>query len=439
MSTTEPDSQSSSGGVQRDPADALLWGTPYRTVKRLGGGGEAEMVVAERVSDGARVQVKIPRLPGSDGDASTEQRRLLGDRTRLEGELLKKLRHPNAVKVLDVGQSPDGRPYFVTELLDGARSLGEILAERGALPVPEALWIALSVLGALEAAHALGAVHRDVKPQNILVIEEDRRVLLTDFGIAKVLAEKPGGPAALAQPTALGTLLGSPRYLSPEMVLGRAVDARSDVYQMGVVLFEMVTGRGPFDELHGEALVVAHATRPAPAASSMTKAPLPKGLDGAIARAIAKRPEDRFAGAAALAAALQRTAQNELGVAEAEELRQLGVGRTEVLTVDTLVSQLADLGLAHDGLDRRATGGAGVKAVSKEPSPSLRDAPDRPSADQSAPRTRVAPTAPSPPGAEDLATRERSGQRAGLPSTWVIVVAFVIVFAAGILAARLWP
>lgn len=297
--------------VQRDTSDALLWGTPYRTLRRLGGPGESEVLLAQEIATGKEVCVKIPRLEGREIE-SVEGRRVAGDRVRLEGDILKRLRHPNVASVLDVGQTPDGRPYFVTEPPTEERSLLELLAERGHLPAEEAVPIALDVVAALEAAHALGVIHRDVKPQNILLVERDgaRRAVLADFGIAKTIVDLVAGPAPLAQPTAPGTRLGSPRYLSPELVLGQRTDDRSDLYQLGLVLFEMLSGKSPFHHHQRlEAVLLAQASEPPPPLSeALAEAKLaaaPPQLDAIVARCLAKEPANRYGSARELALALE--------------------------------------------------------------------------------------------------------------------------------------
>ena len=159
MSTLQSDSSNDSTPIQRDSSDALLWGTPYRTIRRIGGADDAEIIEAEQLATGERVHVKILRL--DRGDDTTANRRERGDRVRLEGEALCQLRHPNVLRVLDQGFTPDERPYFVTETVEDARNCTELLAgSPEGLPLVEALSICVDVLAALDAAHERGIVHR---------------------------------------------------------------------------------------------------------------------------------------------------------------------------------------------------------------------------------------------------------------------------------------
>ena len=221
--------------------------------------------------------------------------------------------HPNIVEIFDLGSTASGRPYLAMERLVG-RTLKQEVKARGPLPAPEAIGIVIQVLAGLAAAHRTGLVHRDIKPDNLFLCEPGhdgaRRVKILDFGIVKVL---PGGrraPAPLAIPTAEGVAIGTPRFLSPEQAMGRPVDARTDVYAAGAVLFWLVAGRDPFSHREGLAeLVHAHVMEVPPLPSSVAEQAIPLELDHVILRALAKRPEQRFPGAAEMAAALEAFAE----------------------------------------------------------------------------------------------------------------------------------
>jgi serine/threonine-protein kinase len=220
------------------------------------------------------------------------------DRMRIEAQALALVAHPNLVAVHDLGRTPDGRTYLVMDRLYG-RTLAEELRARGALPAAEAIEYACQALAGLGAAHAAGIVHRDVKPANLFLCDcegERRAVKVLDFGIAKVVLETRGdvrGPAPLAFPTERGVVLGTPLFLAPEQAWGGPVDARTDVYSMGAVLYRMITGRHPFE---GGEQSVRTVVAPAPP-SRWTSAEVPAVLDQAILRALSGRPEDRFASA----------------------------------------------------------------------------------------------------------------------------------------------
>jgi len=282
-----------------------LEGTPYRTVRPLGAGGMGEVIEAEHAGTGRRVVAKI--LHGH-----LSARTDLADRMRLEGDALGMVEHPNVVAVLDTGVTADERPYLVLERLEG-RTLRDELAARGPLPAAEAVDLAAQALDGLEAVHGKGLVHRDVKLDNLFVCDAPagrRRALkLLDLGVAKVLAAAGERPAPLLVPTAEGVSMGTPRFFSPEQATGAPLDARADVYAMGLVLYALVTGRTPFEHLRDtEALLHAHAAEPPEPPSQRATQPLPPGLEAAILKALAKQPDERFRSAAAFAAEIRRIA-----------------------------------------------------------------------------------------------------------------------------------
>ncbi|AUX47210.1 protein kinase [Sorangium cellulosum] len=293
-------------------SDTLLYGTPYRPTRRLGRGGMGEVIEAAHVGLDKPVVVKLLHR-----DLSREPR--LVERMRVEAQSLARLAHPNLVTVTDFGQTAEGRTYLVMERLYG-RTMREELAARGALPPPEAIALVEQALAGLDAAHGAGIVHRDVKLENLFVCDPDaqgRRVVkVLDFGIAKVVAAHGDGraPAPSLYQTEEGVLVGTPRYLSPEQISGLAVDARTDVYAAGVVLYTLLAGRGPFEHVKPLLeLLRAHASEvPAPP-SRHAPWPTPPELDRAVMRALEKRPELRFPGAATFAAELSRIAARLAG------------------------------------------------------------------------------------------------------------------------------
>jgi eukaryotic-like serine/threonine-protein kinase len=223
------------------------------------------------------------------------------------------LRHPAIVTIYDVGEQ-DGLYYIAMEYVPG-RSLHAILEEHTALGLGFALAILEPVAQALDHAHRQGAVHRDIKPHNIL-ISGDGRVLLTDFGIAQT------PDADDERLTRTGVFMGTPEYISPEQAEARRVDGRSDLYSLGVVAYEIVTGRVPFAGATPQ-LIVAHAQIPPPPPTSVL-AHLPGELDQVLVRALAKRPDQRYPTGAALVAQLRQVAER-YGIprATAEQLAAL--------------------------------------------------------------------------------------------------------------------
>lgn len=286
----------------RGAAGSLLEGTKYKSLGVLGRGGMGEVHLAEHLTLGKIVVVKLLHR-------ELTARPELVDRMRLEGQALARLSHPALVAVLDHGETARGQPYLVMERLLG-RTLKEELAARGFLPVAEALAIARQMLDGLAAVHAIGLVHRDIKSDNVFLCDNPGGspiVKLIDFGIAKVLPEAPAGraPAPLVFATEEGTSIGTPRFFSPEQARGKSVDARADLYSVGVVLYSLVAGRGPFDHCQNMVdLVTAHAKITPEPPSAYARQPIPAELDRAILRALAKEPSDRFGSARELADAL---------------------------------------------------------------------------------------------------------------------------------------
>jgi serine/threonine protein kinase len=216
-------------------------------------------------------------------------------RMRNEWRSLGKLRHPNIVDVINAGETPDGVPYYVMELLSG-ETVRDRLARHGKVPVDQAVRIAQATLLGLAAAHAIGVVHRDVKPANVF-LTRDGGVKVLDFGIAQV--KRQGSPKITAQ----GLAIGTPRYMSPEQASGEKADARSDVYAVGLLLYEMLAGEGPFDDLSDiTQQMLAHLHRPPRPLSHWTD--LPEGLEEIVERALAKHPDDRPRSAEYMAAEL---------------------------------------------------------------------------------------------------------------------------------------
>ena len=215
----------------------------YQVVDKLGAGGMAVVYRVRHLAFGETFAIKVVNTLLADNEE-------LLKRFKNEAIITRRLRHPNAVRVDDLDVTDDGRPFIVMEYVEG-QSLRKVLQEQGALPVPRALAIARQVASALSAAHALGIVHRDIKPDNILLASapdgtEVAKVL--DFGIAKIReGTMPMGDGYT--PTQTGIIVGTPQYISPEQALGMKgddIDGRADVYSAGVVLYEMLTADLPF-------------------------------------------------------------------------------------------------------------------------------------------------------------------------------------------------
>jgi len=261
-------------------------GGRYRLVELLGQGGMATIFRAHDSQLGRDVAVKLLRPEyGRDPD--------FGSRFRQEAQNAASLNHSNIVSVYDYGQDTAG-PFIVMELVEG-EDLSSIIRRSGALPPRQAARIVADTARALEAAHARGIVHRDVKPGNIM-IGRDGRVKVTDFGIARAVAE--------AQMTLPGTTLGSVHYFSPEQARGEQATTASDVFALGIVLYELLTGHRPWEGDTAAAVAMARLAGPVPDPSTR-RAGIPPEMTAITRRALAMEPDDRWASAGSFGGALE--------------------------------------------------------------------------------------------------------------------------------------
>ena len=271
--------------ARADLAGTLLAGR-YRFERLIATGGMAQVWEATDLVLDRRVAVKLLHAHLADDTTFVE-------RFRREAIAAARLAHPSIVSIFDT-YSGDGNEAIVMELVDGI-TLRQELDRRHRLPPADAVRIGVAVADALAVAHQSRLVHRDIKPANILLCQDDR-VMVADFGIAKL---DEGGDH-----TKEGTMLGTAKYLAPEQVEGRPVDARTDVYALGIVLYEMLCGRPPFDAETDAATALARLTTEPPRPRQITP-DLPRDLDDVVMRAMARDPDQRFATAAELRAALQ--------------------------------------------------------------------------------------------------------------------------------------
>jgi serine/threonine-protein kinase len=270
----------------------------YRITSLLGEGGMGAVYAAEHPFMGRKAAIKVLRREFAE-DVS------LVERFMNEARAANAIRHPNIIDIIDVGRLPSGIPYLMMEFLEG-ESLAHRLT-RGALGVPEAVDIMLQTTAALAAAHGKGIVHRDLKPDNLYLVPDDSasngiRVKVLDFGIAKLRADMSGGMAK----TQAGSLMGTPPYMSPEQCRGVSedVDHRTDVYAMGIILFEMLCGEPPFMSAGWGDVVLAHLTKPPPSPRTRN-ASIPESIEVVIMKALAKAPGERFQSATEMRSALR--------------------------------------------------------------------------------------------------------------------------------------
>jgi len=253
-------------------------GTSYRLERELGGGGMSRVFVAEETSLGRRVVIKV--LPPEFAAV------LSADRFRREIQLAASLNHPHIVPLLSAGVAGD-LLYYTMPLVEG-ESLRAKLAREGELPIGEAVRILKEVVDALAHAHEHGVVHRDIKPDNVLLSKN--HAVVTDFGVAKALSEATGANSI----TSTGMALGTPAYMAPEQAMADPhADHRADIYAAGALAYEMLTGRPPFTGASPQAVLAAHVTQ-APAMVTESRASVPPALASLVMRCLEKKPADRW-------------------------------------------------------------------------------------------------------------------------------------------------
>ena len=248
-----------------------------------------------------RVAIKTVKLPEHADDPETEEALA---RFRREAQAAGRLTHPNIVGVFDYGETDD-LAYIVMEFVDGP-PLKSLLDKEERFALTDAMRVMEDLLAGLQFSHERGVVHRDIKPANVM-LTSGGQVKIADFGIARIESSSM---------TQAGTLLGTPAYMSPEQFMGQVVDARTDIYSSGVLLYQLLTGERPFEG--GLSAIMHKALNTEPPAPSQLSVTAPPALDAVVRKAMAKRPEDRFASATVFAEAVRTALANPVSVVEPE-------------------------------------------------------------------------------------------------------------------------
>lgn len=285
---TPPQSPRAGRGRVPDYPDGFVYAGRYVIEGFLGRGGMGSVYRVRDLESGATLALKVLHSAADDPGGSERFRREIG--------VLAKIRHPSIPAIAGSGLLDD-EMYFVAEFVDG-QNLRRIVREKGPFEAEEAARVCAAVADALDEAHRYGVIHRDVKPHNVM-IATDGRVRLLDFGVAR------GVGIDMKTITATGMIVGTPEYMSPEQFEGHRVDGRSDIYSLGVVLFELLTGRLPFVADTPVALALAHTRDPAPPPRSI-RSEVPAWINRVVLKCLEKNPADRFALAADLAAELRK-------------------------------------------------------------------------------------------------------------------------------------
>ena len=275
----------------------------YQVMKKLGEGGMSYVYLAKEISSGETVAIKVlsPRLASDKSSV---------ERLRREAGLAMRLDHPNVCRILRLGESEDGLIYLVMPFLKG-----ELLSDRevrgGPMDIAFGVTLLKQMCAGLHYAHELQIIHRDLKPENVMLVPEDggsEKAVVMDFGLAK---ERRADPA-IAKLTATGIILGTPEFMSPEQIRGKPLDARSDIYALGIVAFEMFTGKLPFQGRNAQEMMIARLrSQPIPVRS--LRADVPDTVEKALTKALQTNPDDRFSTALEFGDALSGGASESSG------------------------------------------------------------------------------------------------------------------------------
>jgi serine/threonine-protein kinase len=316
-----------------DPLIGRLINERYKILSVIAHGGMGKVYRAEQAPLGRLVALKV-LSPNYNGDNDPEFHK----RFFLEASIASKLRHPNTVTIFDYGKTDDEVYYIAMELLEG-RTLHRALREEGTLSPERTVNIASQICRALREAHGLGVIHRDLKPANVYLVkhgDENEFTKVLDFGLVKNIEEKG------EQLTQVGLFMGSPKYMSPEQIRGEQVDSRVDIYALGVMVYEMLTGKVPYDSPNSVNILMAHVHEQIPTLHELNPhVRVPPALEQVVRKCMAKNPDDRYASMNDVLFALKQCLGHEVQSTGEFRIPDFGDARPEVLQSATpTVNQL---------------------------------------------------------------------------------------------------
>ena len=306
-----------------DPLIGRTINDRFKITALIARGGMGKVYRAEQAPLGRVCAIKVLN-PNYAGEHDPEFHK----RFFLEASIASKLTHPNTVTIFDYGRTDDDIYYMAMEYLEG-HTLHRAIREASSFPEERAAHVARQICRALREAHSLGVIHRDLKPANIFLVEhgdETDFVKVLDFGLVKDVSE--GKPAE--ELTQTGLFMGSPKYMAPEQIRGDRVDARTDIYSLGIIMYEMLTGKVPFDRPNSVNILMAHVNEEAPALRQMNPNINPsQAIEDTVTRCMAKDPETRFRSMDEVLAALKRVGNSSMtatvsGVGATGEYRAMG-------------------------------------------------------------------------------------------------------------------